>query len=79
MTPQIDSKSAETADRLRRIMGSLIELNMRIEKQEELMSDHKLQKNIRGSGLTRGVEVLDSSNAVLAQACRRSYTQEPGR
>ncbi|EER16765.1 conserved hypothetical protein [Perkinsus marinus ATCC 50983] len=48
MTPQIDSKSAETADRLRRIMGSLIELNMRIEKQEELMSDHKLQKNIRG-------------------------------
>ncbi|EER12875.1 conserved hypothetical protein [Perkinsus marinus ATCC 50983] len=48
MTPQIDSKSAETADRLRRIMGSLIELNMRIEKQEDLMSDHKLQKNIRG-------------------------------
>ncbi|KAF4727053.1 hypothetical protein FOZ63_012127, partial [Perkinsus olseni] len=34
---EIDSKSAETADRLRRMMGSLIELNMRVEKQEDMM------------------------------------------
>ncbi|KAF4723849.1 hypothetical protein FOZ63_033497 [Perkinsus olseni] len=45
---EIDSKSAETADRLRRMMGSLIELNMRVEKQEDMMSDPKLQRHIRG-------------------------------
>ncbi|KAF4677144.1 hypothetical protein FOZ60_000301, partial [Perkinsus olseni] len=38
---EIDSKSAETADRLRRMMGSLIELNMRVEKQRGHDDDPK--------------------------------------
>ncbi|KAF4729015.1 hypothetical protein FOZ62_001256, partial [Perkinsus olseni] len=54
---EIDSKSAETADRLRRMMGSLIELNMRVEKQEDMMSDPKLQRHIRGSVLALADEV----------------------
>ncbi|KAF4682425.1 hypothetical protein FOZ60_010586 [Perkinsus olseni] len=56
---EIDSKSAETADRLRRMMGSLIELNMRVEKQEDMMSDPKLQRHIRGSVLTLADEFRD--------------------
>ncbi|KAF4661399.1 hypothetical protein FOL47_006686 [Perkinsus chesapeaki] len=45
---EIESKSAETADRLRRIMSSLMELSLRIEKQEDMLSDPNLQRHIRG-------------------------------
>ncbi|KAF4652757.1 hypothetical protein FOZ61_009426 [Perkinsus olseni] len=69
---EIDSKSAETADRLRRMMGSLIELNMRVEKQEDMMSDPKLQRHIRGSVLTLADEVGSLRFRLVDEVIQRS-------
>ncbi|KAF4678549.1 hypothetical protein FOZ60_016422 [Perkinsus olseni] len=76
---QIDSKSAETADRLRRMMGSLIELNMRVEKQEDMMRDPKLQRHIRGSVLTLADEVGSLRFRLVDEAIQRSMDADrPG-